>query len=133
MKIFRIILGIIIAALGIGIAAVGYAFARYGQWHPIINIFAGAVMALFAFAFTYSGVRLIWGEAVSDVLGGVVTALPGHRGVGMHYSKAVEHYRSASRLKEILGKIFLYGGLALLIIFISLLSVLRVFRSFRLH
>lgn len=131
MNAIKVILGTIISVLGFSLAWAGWAIVTYGQWTAVVNIFIGVVLAIFGLGFVWSGVMLLTGATVRDVLGGMVTALPGHSGIGLH---AENRYRAQdlSRLKYILSRVVLYTILVIIILLISVLSVGRVMRDFRL-
>ena len=124
MNIFKIILGIIIAALGLGALAASLAIFTSGQWAPVVNILFGVTVAFLGFSFVWSGTMLVTGSTVRDALGGAVNALQGHGGVGLHKNSYYPH--SISRLKEILFNILLYTVLGIAVILISIFSVGKV-------
>jgi hypothetical protein len=126
MAITRRILGIIIMALGVGVMLAGWAIATNGLWASVANVSTGAMLAFFGVGFVWSGGRLVLGESVRDVLGGVVAALPGHRGVGL--DSGVDR-RVPSGPRYVLSQILLYVVLAVVVAAISVFSVLRVFRG----
>ena len=129
MKVFKIALGIIILALGFGMAWAGWAMATYGQWSTVVNIFIGFVLAFFGLGIAWSGIMLIRGSSVRGALGGMVTALPGHKGIGLH--RGDTHYVGSSTFRDVLPEIIRYTIIAIVIILIAIFSVGRILRDFR--
>lgn len=130
MKAFKIILGIIITAIGLGMTAAGWAIATYGQWIAIINILIGGVLGFLGLGIILSGVLLLTGGTVGDALGGIITATPGHKGVGLH-PEDTDMGRGLNNFKYIMSRILFYAFLTIVILLISVLGVGRVLRNFR--
>lgn len=125
MNIFKILLGIIIATLGLGMTAAGWAIANGGQWSTTVNILLGITVAFIGLSFLGSGGMLIMGGTVRDALGGAVSALQGHGGIGLRPGGAYYPYQR-NKIKRVLYNILLYIFLAIAITIISVFSVGRV-------
>lgn len=128
MKIYKIMLGIITSVLGFSLILAGWAMWVYGQWGAMANGFAGGMLVFFGLGVICSGIMLLSGTPVRDALGGVVTALPGHRGVGLRSGRRVQNQ---GRFKHILSQIILYTVLVIVVVLICIFSVTRVMRDFR--
>jgi hypothetical protein len=128
MKVFKIILGIIIIALGLGMAAAGWVVATQGQWTPVINIFLGFSLAFTGFGFAGVGIMLVRDSTVRDALGGIVIARSGQSGIGLHNE---ETYNLPPRnIREVLLDILRYTIIAICVILIAIFSIFRVTHGF---
>ncbi len=131
MKIFKIILGAIIIALGLGMAIAGWAVAVHGQFTAIANIFLGFTLSFMGMGLSLAGFMLVRGSTVRDALGGIITARSGHSGVGFHYSSDTDqaprvYTGKLDRIKDILSQIFLYTVIAICVVLLAIFSVFRV-------
>lgn len=128
MKLFKIILGIAIIALGLGMATAGWAIATYGQWTLIVKMFLGFTLGFFGIGLGLVGLLLIRDWTVRNVLGGIVTARSGQSGVGLH--KEAIYYAPSSNIKDVLLDILKYIIIAIVVILIAIFSVFRVIGGF---
>jgi hypothetical protein len=128
MKIFKIILGIIVIALGLGMAVAGWIVFTGGQWSPIINLFLGFALGFMGAGLVWSGIMLVRGSTVRDALGGAVNALQGHGGVGLH--KGGTYYAPPSHAKDLLLTIIRYAIIIIVVLLIAIFSIFRVTGGF---
>jgi hypothetical protein len=134
MNVFKIILGIIIIALGLGMVVAGWTIAVYGQWTPVVNIFFVFTLTFLGVGLGCVGVMLVRGSTIQNALGGIITAQPGLGG-SSHYSSdpgqsARTYTGRPSRIKDLLSRIFLYTVIAICVILIAIFSVFRVTGGF---
>jgi|GEM_PF-5723048 len=128
MKVFKIILGIIVITFGLGMAAAGLAILNYGQWPPLLNLLFGFTLGFLGIGLTWPGIMLIRGSTVRDALGGAVSALQGHSGVGLH--KGDTYYVAPASVKQLIFDILKYAVIAICVILIAIFSVFRVVGGF---
>jgi hypothetical protein len=124
MKIIKIILGIIVIALGLGMTAAGWAIFMYGQWPFILNLFFGFTLGFIGIGLTWPGAMLMRGSTVRHTLGGAVSALQGHGGVGLN--KGDIYYVAPANIKQLVFDILKYAVIAICVILIAIFSIFRV-------
>lgn len=123
MNAFKIIFGIIVAALGLGLVAAGWAVAAYGGWMPIVNISFGFVLGFMGIGVVLAGSMLVHGSRVGDALGGIVAARSGQSGIGLH--KGDTYHIPPNNIKDTLVAILKYTVIAICIILIVIFSMIR--------
>ena len=128
MKIFKILLGLIIMVTGLGMAAAGIALFAYGNYGNLLNTFFGFTLVFLGLGAIASGLYLLRGDSVREVLGGIVTARSGHSGIGLH-NGGVNDLPPVG-FKETVLVIIRYVAITIAVILIAIFSVFRVIGGF---